>query len=331
MKKSLLLLLLITPRKFALVFGCTMLIATRAICSPTVHYTWTGVDVVTMDFNKVDKIRELTNIKSGDRYPINSPLLAKACANVREGLKLREVRCTAIEMEHFTALYVVQVGGYQQAKTNGMKGPCKEVGPNGDLIRKLYDSILQSELNEIRGLDFNSPIQIDDSFKLDERHKDFPIQQEVLRYASDVLSSVESCSALERIAGVSLLPYLGLPSVALSKGITLSDDPDENVRNAARRITSTLAKFATAEQSDLIVQSSCSALESSASFFDRNKSLMNLLSVVQHNPLIHLPSGCADFVAAISRTSSSPQLGMPAEQIIRKINEGLARSQSPTR
>lgn len=313
-----------------LVAALFTILATNAFADE-IEFTWVGVDVVSKDFDSIEAVRAAVGIHPGQRLAMSSTVLAQACLKARKFATPKKVRCNAIEMENHTALYVVQISDQAFGSESAAKRDCP-VSSSGDTARvvELSNQILLEEKDQLSNsvqplkASLTANGSITDNAPGSHTYDKVRNAKAIVLKAT-IYAGVNSCNSEIRAAALHLMSYLDQPEKALALGIEYSVDADENVRNRARLLTLDFLPYATKDQLFKIADVSCAALLSSDSFFDRNKSLLNIKTLIGKSRSVTLSKECRTFIGRVARSSTSEQIGIPAQQILALVQEHQSR------
>jgi len=283
---------------------------------------WTAIEVVTNDFNSVEKLRGLTGIKPGALLGINDPRLKEACDAIRRQLSAKVVECAPVIGGKVTgyveAEYIIEISARQPA----LRPPphCVPIALAPDLAalsdewgrvltKTMADGDADKErVNADQYLDYDSPLR----HELTAR-----IHGIVGARAGELEQVSASCTARSRAEAISLMSFTGSPARAIRLATARMSDPDPGVRNAATGLLGTFSDFIPSAAVAGIAKSACATMISGG-FNDRSKSLI-LLNRLRHRRLVTyhgLDAGCQDQIRAIARTSGAVQTGVPARELV---------------
>jgi hypothetical protein len=290
---------------------------------------WSTVEIVTNDFNSVEKLREATGITPGSILAMGDPRVRQACDLIKRELPAKSVRCTTLTPakvnEYVQAELIVEIGNYDELQPPVLPDCLsKYLAPDLIALRNEWGRELSVTLG------WGSTERVNASHYLD--YGPPTLHQLATRIHSTVSSRMEelerataSCNSVSRAYALYLMNFTGFPERVIRSASARMTDPDPDVRNAATRLLGVFNGFILKNQVAGIVKSAC-ATTVSGGFTDRNKSLV-LLDRIRLRGLVSfgaLDATCRKQIRNIARTSSAPQTGRAAQALM-----GLVDSKTP--
>ena len=255
----------------------------------TVPLRWLGVEVITNDFDLVERVRRAAAIEPGTVMPMTDGKLKQACGTIRRELPSASIQCSptvSAKVDGLAeALYVVAIDVVDRpplapphcnsSATLSPKLALLVDEWESTMFRTMVDGDLNTErVSAGKYLDYDSS----ERHKLVER-----IHATVKSKIPDLEAASSSCSNEHRAEAVYLMNFTGDPQRAISSATQRLDDPDPGVRNAAMRLIGTFATFIPQSQVFSLAKTACRNTIR-GDFTDRNKSLCrstNLASEAQ--------------------------------------------------
>jgi hypothetical protein len=289
---------------------------------PTSPLRWLGVEVVTNDFDLVERVRRAAAIEPGTVMPITDSKLKQACDTIRRELPSASIRCSpnvSAKVDGLAeALYIVEINVVDRPPLapphcNSAATLSPELALLVDqwestVLRTMVDGDLNTErVNAGKYLDYDSA----ERHALVER-----MHATVKSKIADLEAASSSCSNEHRTDALYLMNFTGDPQRAISSATQRLDDPDSGVRNAAMRLLGTFATFLPQSQVFSIAKTACQNTIR-GDFTDRNKSLL-LLNELAHRGALRfadLDEKCQAQIRNIARTSFATQTGMQAREL----------------
>ncbi len=292
---------------------------------------WTGVEVVTNDFDSVQRLRNATGLKPGTILFRNDPRLRRACKAVRREEPGAAVSCSLVFSGkingYIPAVFIVEIN---VAKRTPLVPPeCSSASLAPDLMA-LTSEWMSAEftnmgagkdttehVNAGRFLDYGSP----PLHRLAER-----VHSVVAPRMSELERASVSCAPASRVDAIYLMNFTGDPAHAIHSAILRMRDPDPGVRNAAMRFLWTFDEFITPVEVAGISKQVCEELISGGAT-DRNKSLL-LLNGLHQRKLVRLSSlsaSCQREIRGIARTSIAGPTGDTARKLVQSGTSQIRR------
>lgn len=278
---------------------------------------WSTIEIVTSDFDSVDRLREATGIPLGALLPINDPRVQQACDSIRREVPGKVVQCRQFVGDQVDAEYLVEID--DQAPSAAAPPHCSPAQLAPDLVAlmgewaqikstsKPTDDGPPERVNAEQYLDYNTP----------ERHQQAQRTHSIVRVRiRDLEEASNSCTARSRADAIGFMNYTGSPSRAIKFASAHMVDPDLLVRDVAVRLLGVFNRFISKNEVAGIVNGACAL--TFGGFADRNKSLI-LLNRMRLGGLVSfetLDAKCQAQIRAIARTSNAIQTGRPAQRLV---------------
>jgi hypothetical protein len=284
---------------------------------------WLGVEVVTNDFARVERVRRAAELEPGTVLPVTDSRLQKSCDAIRRELPAASIRCFPVlgaKVDGLAqAVYVVEV---DVAKRPPLAPPhCDSAATLDPALERLADEWMSTLVKTMLDGDPNAE-QVNAGNYLDYvaagRHE---LAERIHAGVESQIPALEaaaaSCSAEQRADAVYLMNFTGNPQRAIAAATLRLDDPDSGVRNAAMRLLGTFVAFLSQPEVSTLAVAACSNAIA-GDFTDRNKSvlLLNELSARGALEFADLDRNCRVQITNIARTSVATQTGEPARQLL---------------
>ncbi|HEV2701469.1 MAG TPA: hypothetical protein VGV09_07550 [Steroidobacteraceae bacterium] len=284
---------------------------------------WNTIEIVTNDFESVERLRKATGIPLGGLLPKDDPRVGQACDAVRRAAPRKEVSCRELfgspQNGYAEAEFIVEISDDRRVPQTPIH--CSAGHLSSDLIA-LRDEWGQARsttpgwgstehVNALQYLDYDAPrlheLAARTHFVVSPRAREL-----------EKISS--SCTADSRADALGFLNFTGAASSAIRVAAAHMGDPDPNVRNAAARLIGVFNGYISKREVAGIVRSACALTY--GGFVDRNKSLilldrMRLRGLVRFRDLDLL---CQGQIRAIARTSNSIQTGRAAQDLVESVD-----------
>jgi hypothetical protein len=285
-------------------------------------FRWTGVEIVTNDFDSVERLRHVTGLKPGTVLLLGDPRLKQACDAVRKEKPGASVRCSPVfgpKVDGYVpAQFIVEINVAERAPLVPPRCFSERLAPELAALTNEWMSTMFATMaggdangehvNASRFLDYDSTAR----HRLAER-----VHATVAPRISELERASGSCTPESRADAMYLMNFTGEPARAIRSATPRMVDPDSGVRNAATRLLATFDTFITPNVARTIATQAC-AETISGGFTDRNKSLW-LLDLMRQHGLISLSSlgvPCQQEIRGIARTSTAAQTGEPAQALV---------------
>jgi hypothetical protein len=282
---------------------------------------WLTIEIVTNDFDSIQPLRAAIGIRPGAILTLGDPRVRQACDAVRRKLPTKIVRCTTLTPSkidgYVEAEYVVEVSD-QGSGAPPAPPHCisKELAPDLAALRIEWGRSLcenpgwgaTERVNANHYLDYESPTLHPLAMR---------IHAAVSVRVADLEKAAAGCVADSRAFAVYLMNFTGFPRRAIRAASLRMLDPDPDVRNAAMRLLGVFNESISTNEAPGILTNACAALISGG-FTDRNKSLV-LLDRMRLRRLVTFGSlnrRCRAQVRNIARTSTAPQTGLAAQDLV---------------
>jgi hypothetical protein len=284
---------------------------------------WSTIEIVTNDFDSVDRLRKAAGIPLGALLPINDPRIQQACESIRREVQGKVVHCRQFVGDEVDAEFLVEIDDQVPPAALPHCSPA-QLAPDLAALMDEWGKITSTSkptddgpperVNAQQYLDYNTP----------ERHQQAERTHSIVRVRIRELEKASnSCTAQSRADAIGFMNYTGSPSRAIKLASAHMDDPDPLVRNSAVRLLGVFNRFISKNEVAGIVNGACAL--TSGGFADRNKSII-LLDRMRLGGLVHfadLSAKCKAQIGAIARTSNAIQTGRPARRLVESAEPGL--------
>lgn len=299
--------------------------------APAVRFE--SVEVVSDDADVVRRVRAEA-ARAGLATPVEAAVddgrLTAACDALRAGNVGAGVQCFPIIMGGGAGIFVVQFA----PASSGEAGPARcsaaaRLDPSLARQAAAFGEIQLGELRRTRGhvREFVNELGYLDTDNAVVGPAVRALHRDLGGRVPELVRAVDSCVAQERAAALMLLNYAGQPRSLVDAALARVQDPDEMVRNEAMRALGRFSDHLPPGSLQSLSLQFCAAA-GSPSFFDRNKGLAGIYSLLagaagRRRTL--LPSDCLARIERIAGLSSAPQTGGYATQILRLIEQDSRR------
>ena len=283
---------------------------------------WTGIEIVTKDFDSVPRLRAATGLAPGALLFIKDPRLKQACDAVKLQLPGATVRCSPVigakVNGYAEGLFIVEINVGERLALVPPACSSSKLAPDLAALEDQWMDTLMSTMvngdangehvNAERFLDYDSSVR----HQLAQR-----IHLRVAPRIRELERASAGCEPESRSDALYLMNFTGAPERAIRSAATRMNDPDAGVRNAATRLLFSFNSFIAKGEVANIVKNACAATVSGG-FTDRNKSLL-VLAGLQQRGLISfqtLDGSCQQQIRGIARTSAAGQTAEPARQLV---------------
>ncbi len=283
---------------------------------------WTGIEIVTNDFDSVQRLREATGLAPGTLLFIKDSRLQQACDAVRRELPGASVHCSPVigaKVDGYAeGLYIVEINVGERPPLTSPACSARKLAPD---LAALEDQWMETMLGTMVGGDSNTEHVNGERFLDYDSKVRHQLAERIHALVAPRLRELElasdSCTPESRSDAVYLMNFTGTPERAIRAASMRMNDPDEGVRNAATRLLFSFSSFITKGEVANVVKNACAATLSGG-FMDRNKSLL-VLDRLLHRGLISfrtLDVRCQQQIRGIARTSTAGQTGEPARRLV---------------
>jgi hypothetical protein len=277
---------------------------------------WSTIEIVTNDFDSVDRLRKATGIPLGALLPVNDPRIQQACDSIRREVSGKVVHCRQFVGDEVDAEYLVEIDDQAPSAAQPHCSPAQLPPDLAALVdewarikstSKPTGDAPPERVNAEQYLDYNTP----------ERHQLAQRIHSIVRVRTRELEKASnSCTAKSRADAIGFMNYTGSPSRAIKIASAHMDDPDLLVRDVAVRLLGVFNRFIPKNEVAGIVTGACAL--TFGGFADRNKSII-LLDRMRLGGLVSfgtLAAKCQGQIRAIARTSNAIQTGRPAQRLV---------------
>jgi hypothetical protein len=297
-----------------------------AVNDSEVHYIWLNIEVVTNDFNTINRIIQLTDLKIGSEIALSDPRLKQACKNIRENFTNNSVNCRAIIQGNREAIYVVEID--KAGRENHRLENCSEQYKLRDDLLELAQNRNALSIQKLTSPD--SPVAGEfvnanhylDSTDSDQHRMAIDIHEKIRGEFEAIKTATLSCDSEMRVSAIELLNLIGSPHQAIELATRSINDPEVDVRNSAIRLLGVFSGYIQETATKNVVTAVCEVLKN-PTFFDRNKSLA-LISVLAKAKRIRyeeIPSACFSIIESSAKYNFSDQIHGFATQILENIGK----------
>jgi hypothetical protein len=280
---------------------------------------WNGVEVITNDFDSVDRIREVAALRPGTVLRMSDPNLQAVCDAVRRELPASRIACSPVASATAggrpKAWYLIEV----DIKEHEALSCTSDVGLSEDL-----SSLNQAWLEAVTQTMFQgvvAPERVNDRKYLDYDNAELSslagkLHATTKGRAGELESAARSCDPRQRAASFYLMSFAGDPQRFIQLAGSRINDPDGEAANAATRFLAVFADFVSARDVPGLAAEACRSVQEGG-FTARNKSLM-LLNAWRKEGRVHLKQlapACQQQIRNIARTSLAEQVALPAREL----------------
>jgi hypothetical protein len=283
---------------------------------------WSTIEIITNDFDSVERLREATGIEPGALLAIGDSRVQQACDSIRRELPAKVVQCTQLFGDkvdgYVDAEYIVEISDPTPLSRYPRHCSSMVLAPDLAALRDEWGRMMSATIagpngppervNAEQFLDYNTPAR----HELAAR-----IHAIVRTRIGELKKASTSCTASSRANALYLMNFVGSPVRAIRSGSAHMDDPDPDVRNAATRLLGVFDGFISKSEVAATVKSACAMI--SGGFTDRNKSLV-LLDRMRLRGLVTfrgLDAKCQEQIRNVARTSNAIQTGRAAQDLVR--------------
>ena len=280
---------------------------------------WKGVEVVTNDFDSVERIRQVAALATETLLLISDPKLKAVCDAVRKEAPASRVECSPVigatpgGPPH--GWYVIEMDLKERRPL-----ACVSVSTLGADLQNLVDEWQQALVKQM--LEGVAPVErVNDQKYLDYANADLSALAARLHMATkdrarELASAAMSCEPKERTTSFYLVNFVGDPERFIPAAGYRINDQDSGAANAATRFLIVFADFVSPRGVQTLAKEACqSVLE--GGFTARNKSLSLLNAWRKKGALSfsQLGAECQQQVRDIARTSIAEQIAVPAREL----------------
>ena len=274
--------------------------------------SWKGVEVVTNDFDSVERIRSSTPLAAGTVLPLADPKLRIVCDAVRNRNASSRIECSHdLEISQGgrpEAWFVVEVDVPQRAPLRCLPGARLDprlVALSQQWLQALGRSASPAQLvNDRNYLDYEDAKLRGFAATLHTATRDRAVEVE---------AGAVSCNPLERMHSLHLMNFTGDPQRFVTMAAVHVNDDHGGAANAAVGFLATFAEFIEAQDVPHVAGEACKGVLN-GNFVARRTSL-RLLTALQGSGAVsfaQLPPECQQQLRNIARTS----LALPAKELV---------------
>jgi hypothetical protein len=282
--------------------------------------SWDGVEVVTNDFDSVNRIRKAAQLPPGTLLDFVDPQFPAICERIRKELASSNVNCSNLIGPKLTpegpntAVYIVEVNIADREPRRCPTGDSlpeavrwayeSGQGTRGDV---LDGSVVREFVNDKNYLDYDDPGLSDHAAGLHAATQ---------HYETELVAAVASCDPSLRGFSLDLLRFFGDPQRFVRLAGAHINDWHLAPAQAANRFLVTFADFIPPAEMPGLASEACKGLQEGG-FFVRSNSV-TLLNAWRKRKLLsfdQLAPDCQRQVRDIARTSIADQIAVPAREL----------------
>ncbi len=232
---------------------------------------WTGIEIVTNDFDSVQRLREATGLAPGTLLFIKDSRLQQACDAVRRELPGASVHCSPVigaKVDGYAeGLYIVEINVGERPPLTSPACSARKLAPD---LAALEDQWMETMLGTMVGGDSNTEHVNGERFLDYDSKVRHQLAERIHALVAPRLRELElasdSCTPESRSDAVYLMNFTGTPERAIRAASMRMNDPDEGVRNAATRLLFSFSSFITKGEVANVVKNACAATLLSGGF-----------------------------------------------------------------
>jgi hypothetical protein len=315
--------------RLSLIFSIIILLNPSYASTSTENFkgTWAGIEVMGVQPETAEQIRNLIPIKKGDTFSsLDKEELDSWCNKIKTKTKFKDVNCSFIGFANSDFYYNVQNVNSKSKKYRTISKSFSKI-PN---IPIHIDSLL-SEWDERFMFLFKTgidPKEFDEQGFLDSQDPKLHVlaqklSNETYKYNNILLEIIRySNNSQKRSRAATLLSWSKQPkNLSYVLKWDLLSDPSEEVRNnLARSMFVILNKVHDKKILDQSIQSFCNQARL-PSHIDRNKALGSLQKILKENPDLigSVNKECKSTINYISQSSILPNVGGVAKDLLNTL------------
>jgi len=276
---------------------------------------WKGVEVVTNDFDSIERIRGATPLPANSLLTVSDPKLRVACDAVRNRFPSSRIECShAIEPAKSgrpEAWFVVEVDMPATASLRCLPGA--RLDPRLVALSQQWLSAAAKPESSGEATGFVNDRNYFDYEEVRLRAIAATLHTATRDRTVEVEAGAVSCNPLERMHSLYLMGFTGDPQRFVTMAAVHVNDEHAGAANAAARFLTTFAEFIDVQDVPHVANEVCKGvLEGNFAARKRSIGMLSQLQETGALPFAQLPSRCQQQLRNIARTS----VALPAKELV---------------